>query len=143
MTKILLLAGGSIKNTPESLMFNEYQKRILWPIQLVEIKSKKDMLEAFQKHKSTTSCWIALDEKGDNLTSIAFSKLIETKIQNHQTIGFIIGIDIGIDDSIKNACIQKIAFGAQTWPHLLVRVLFIEQLYRAQQIIQNHPYHKG
>ncbi|CAO5681868.1 MAG: Ribosomal RNA large subunit methyltransferase H [Holosporales bacterium] len=142
MAKIIILAGGSIKGTPESLLYHEYQKRIFWPIQLVELKNKKDMLESFEKNKTSTPCWIALDEKGANFTSVDFSKMVSNHIETYNTIGFIIGIDTGIDETIKQYCKQKISFGAQTWPHLLARVLLIEQLYRSQQIIQNHPYHK-
>ncbi|MBP9752888.1 MAG: 23S rRNA (pseudouridine(1915)-N(3))-methyltransferase RlmH [Proteobacteria bacterium] len=142
MPKIILLTGGSIKNTPEALLYQEYQKRIHYPITLVELKNKKEMQESFDKYKSQTPSWIAMDEKGINLTSINFSKMIQQNFETFNTIGFIIGIDTGIDDAIKQQCIQKISFGAQTWPHLLARVLLIEQLYRAQQIIQNHPYHK-
>lgn len=141
MQKIILLAGGHIKNTEESKIFDRYLKRIHWPISIYEAKDVKALKELFQKN--SPSFWIALDESGDSLTSENFSMLISKTMENHQRIGFIIGVDSGIPEDIKKQCSQKISFSKMTWPHLLARVLFIEQLYRAQQIINLHPYHRS
>jgi 23S rRNA (pseudouridine1915-N3)-methyltransferase len=143
MAKITLLVGGSIKGTPEALIFQEYKKRILWPINLIEVKTQKDFIESFSQLKTQINTWIMLDEHGENLTSVELSAFLNKQIETYTSIGFMIGIDVGIDDSIKKQCPNKISFGAQTWPHLLVRVMLIEQLYRSQQIIKNHPYHKA
>lgn len=135
---IFLVAGGNIKGTLEEGIFKEYQKRIRWPLKIIELKDASKMEQVL----ANASYWIALDEGGQNLTSKDFSGLVSKSIEIHQHIGFLIGIDTGIPKAIKDKCQYKLALGAMTWPHLLARVLLIEQIYRAQQIMDNHPYHK-
>lgn len=143
MASITLVVGGKINGTPEEKIINNYQKRIRWPIKTLELKpSITNPESAFEKAMQGVPIWIALDENGDNLTSLKFSTLISTCLEKHTNIGFLIGIDTGIPKNILDKCHHKISFGQMTWPHLLARVLLIEQLYRAGQIIIGHPYHK-
>lgn len=142
MTQLILLVGGNAKNSEEEKIFNKYQKRILWPLKIVEVKNTKELKDLFIKKKKDISCWILLDEKGQDLSSKDFAFFLQKKIELHQQIGFIIGVDTGVVDEIKEQVHEKISFGKKTWPHLLVRVLLIEQIYRAQQILNHHPYHK-
>ena len=87
-------------------------------------------------------CGITLDQFGDSMTSFQFSKTLKSKIDNgYKRLNFIIGGEDGLDDYFKNS-FQTISFGNQTWPHLLVRVMLIEQIYRAFEIIKNSQYHK-
>lgn len=142
MTEILFLVGGVMKKSPERDLFMSYKKRILWTITVVECKNEKEFKRAFEKYQQKPPFWVVLDETGDNITSAEFSFFLQSKIENHQKIGFMIGIDSGIPKEIKEEVRHKLSFGKQTWPHLIARVLLIEQLYRAQQILTNHPYHK-
>ena len=84
-----------------------------------------------------------MDEKGKTLSSIEFSKHIE-KIQLDSTNGiqFIIGGADGLDDEIRDQARLIMSFGRQTWPHMMARVMLLEQIYRAQQILAGHPYHR-
>lgn len=144
MASVTLIVGGKIKGTPEEKIINTYQKRIRWPIKTLELRSSVTNPEsAFSKAMQGVPFWIALDEKGESLSSLAFSTLIAISLEKHTHIGFLIGIDTGIPKNILAQCHHKISFGHMTWPHLLARVLLIEQLYRAQQIIIGHPYHKN
>ena len=142
MPEYVVLAGGTIKNTPEEACILKYMKRFLSPVSIHEYKTEKELNSLFLKHKSKISYWMMLDEKGKNYTSIEFANFIQKQIETHQKIGFIIGIDSGISQRIKSECQSAISFGQLTWPHLFARVMLIEQLYRTQQILNNHPYHK-
>ena len=94
------------------------------------------------KHIDKDDCVITLDQFGDSMTSFQFSKTLKSKIDNgYKRLNFIIGGEEGLDDYFKNS-FQTISFGNQTWPHLLVRVMLIEQIYRAFEIIKNSQYHK-
>lgn len=143
MIHLTFLVGGQIKNSNEAKLFNEYAKRIKWPISVVEVKTEKELKSAFEQNLKNVTSWILLDETGQNLTSFEFAKLLSKNIETYQSVGFMIGIDSGIPQEIKDAPHQKISFGKLTWPHLLARVLLIEQVYRAQQILSNHPYHRS
>ena len=87
---------------------------------------------------------ITLDENGENLTSEEFAACLQDIQVYHQgKLGLIIGGPNGLSKEIKDKSQKSIAFGHMTWPHLFVRVMLVEQLYRAQQILKGHPYHRG
>lgn len=142
--KIHLLMVGHLKSGSEKEMFQEYFKRIHYKMQITEINVRQDTAlkaEIYLKHIKPEDYLIILDEKGKNCTSIEFARKIENL--NHQkTITFIIGGAAGIPNEIKKLSKESISFGANTWPHIFVRIMLVEQIYRAQQIISNHPYHK-
>ncbi|CAO4847671.1 MAG: Ribosomal RNA large subunit methyltransferase H [Holosporales bacterium] len=143
MQKITLLVGGHMKASPEAALFKEYEKRIRLPLKIVEAKSEKEMIHFYNDLSAQVPCWILLDETGQNFNSKSFAQFFSKNIETYSSLGFIIGVDHGIPDIIKsNTKHQKISFGQMTWPHMLARVLLIEQLYRAQQILSSHPYHR-
>ena len=83
-----------------------------------------------------------LDSHGESMDSKSFSKLIfQTFFQGFKTINFLIGSEIGFAREIKQSY-RSISFGNFTWPHLLVRVMLIEQIYRALEIRKKSNYHK-
>jgi len=131
-------------------MIFEYLKRIKEAsVSIIELKDanissnpKSAEAELIKKHIKDNDYIICLDEHGDNLTSKEFSKVIEKQSMTGKNIAFIIGGAFGIDESILNSANKKIAFGKCTYPHKLVRIMLIEQIYRAFSIINNHPYHK-
>lgn len=86
---------------------------------------------------------IALDERGDSLTSQALAtRLGDWRDQGIRSITILIGGADGLDRELIDAAAIKLAFGRMTWPHLLVRAMLTEQLYRASTILQGHPYHR-
>ena len=147
--KIHVVCVGSLKFGPLRSLWETYEKRFMAPLEIHEISSSKTgnkIQEAalILKMLPPQSFVIALDEKGENLPTKSFSDLLE----KHQILGtkhmcFIIGGADGLDPSVRDKADKVISFGAQTWPHDFVRVLLIEQLYRAQQILSGHPYHRG
>lgn len=87
---------------------------------------------------------IALDEKGQNLSSEKLATLIATWRDDgvgHTT--FAIGGADGHDQSVLDRATIKLSFGALTWPHMLVRVMLAEQIYRVMTILSGHPYHRS
>ena len=86
-------------------------------------------------------CVILLDEKGDEYSSVKFSKFIESRSQEGKKIIFIIGGPFGFSDLIYKRAQHKISLSKMTFSHQIVRTIFLEQLYRAMTIIRNEKYH--
>jgi len=90
------------------------------------------------------SLLVALDERGDNLDSAAFARHLGRwrDEQVGQTIFTIGGAD-GLSPDLRRKAKLRMAFGAATWPHQIVRVMLLEQIYRAATILAGHPYHRA
>ncbi len=100
--------------------------------------------EASQIMKKMTpgSFNIAFDERGQQWSSREWSSQLAVWMREHPRINLIIGGPDGLSDECRNACNQIVAFGAMTMPHGLVRIVLIEQLYRAWTLLNGHPYHR-
>lgn len=86
---------------------------------------------------------IALDIGGKALTSEDFAKKIEDlSVEGISSIDFIIGGSLGLSEGVKNKSDYRLSFSKFTFPHGLMRLILVEQVYRAFRIINNHPYHK-
>ncbi len=86
---------------------------------------------------------IALDVFGKSIDSIKFSeKISDLMLMGHSKIIFVIGGSLGISNKLLNRSNFKLSFSKMTFPHQLMRVILLEQIYRAFRIINNHPYHK-
>ena len=143
--KIRIIAVGHLKSGPEKALFDQYTKRLSYPLKVIEINSRQDQVipaSAYLKYLSEKDTVILLDEAGENLTSRSFAQKLEVFSEIGKQISFIIGGADGIPEDIKRLGCFSMSFGKLTWPHLLVRALLVEQLYRAQQIMSNHPYHR-
>lgn len=155
--KITLAAIGRAKAGPESDLFALYRERLPWPITLVEkdVKSTQHSAANVAQRKAQEAefllhsvrgcaCVIALDERGRDLGSEAFAQWIgRHKDQGVGHIGLIIGGADGLDETVRTRAQLVWSLGRLTWPHMLVRGLVAEQLYRAYAILHNHPYHRG
>lgn len=87
---------------------------------------------------------VVLDERGESLDSPALAaQLTRWRDGGAREAAFVIGGAFGLDPGLRARADLKLAFGAATWPHLLVRAMLAEQLYRAQQIAAGAPYHHG
>jgi len=124
----------------------EYHKRMPreYPLTLTEIPLKKEaqLLSLLPTFTTTHTLNIALDEHGESFTTIALAKKILHFEKEHSQMNLF----IGGPDGFSKECLAKIplhwSLSLLTLPHPLVRVLLIEQLYRAVSIIQKHPYHR-
>ena len=148
---ISIISPGKFKKKPPlEELFNYYKKRINLKIDLKEIKTfnveeKKKLL--FEKNQITkylkpTDYVVVLDKDGKMLSSEDFSVFLKKKmLERTKRICFLIGSELGLDLSLKKSC-HIISLGRKTWPHLMVRIMLIEQIYRSLEIIKNSSYHK-
>lgn len=85
-----------------------------------------------------------LDERGRNITSYDFAAML-ARLRDDGTsdAAFLIGGADGHDEAVRRRATQTLSFGAATWPHMLVRIMLAEQLYRAMTILSGHPYHRA
>ena len=148
--KIELLAVGKCRDRPIQDLLAEYGKRLQWPFSLKEIDGGKRARAAEQEKLLTDALpkephiLIALDERGKSLSSEDFAAHIEKwRDTGPGTLVFCIGGADGFSDAFRKKTDFLLSFGKQTWPHMLVRVMMVEQLYRAQQILAGHPYHRS
>ncbi len=143
---ITLSVIGKLKDPPLKALYLEYQKRLDWKLNLHEFEGKASQRQEGELLLSSLpqqSYLIALDEKGENIKSEEFTRLLQYIQLHHQgKVSFIIGGASGLSEDVKAKAQKSIAFGRMTWPHLLTRVMLMEQLYRAQQILKGHPYHR-
>lgn len=145
MPAIEIIAVGKLKNDPLLDVFDDYRKRLQWKLSLTELEGKNqaDELSKIEEKLDSRAALIILDERGQNLGS----RDLAAKIDDFQNKGvsslqFVIGGADGLSDDIRKKSALMLSFGKLTWPHKLARVMLIEQIYRAQQILAGHPYHR-
>jgi 23S rRNA (pseudouridine1915-N3)-methyltransferase len=128
-----------------------YQKMILRPIKLLEIsysqKLPSQQIKQFEaklisKYFLPKSYKVALDVRGHSFSSDEFAKLLNDNLLYSKIIEFIIGGAFGLDESILDQVNIKLSLSKMTMPHQMAQIILLEQIYRAQTILANHPYHK-
>lgn len=151
---IKLIVVGKIKESYLNEAIKEYVKRIkpmanLNIIELKEctynesVKNLKEEAKLILNNISDNDFVITLEINGKELTSVELSEYISKHyLYNNKILTFIIGSSDGMDDSVKARSNYKLSFSKMTFPHQLMRVIFLEQLYRALSIINNMKYHK-
>ena len=147
---IKLCAVGKMRGNVLSDGFRMYAERIRWPLEVAEIEVMSFKEPVVQK-KSETSALLAkvpgkskvvlLDPNGKNISSEELARLVASTLNEGIGLTFLIGGPQGLDHGLCPPLSPKIAFGRATWPHLLARVMLVEQLYRAQEILANRKYH--
>ena len=157
--QLTLIAVGRAKAGPAKDLFDLYQKRLAglrrttgWSLTLKEVEERKNLpTEQLKKREAKllqATCppgavIVALDETGTQITSTGFAEQLrrwqDTRISQ---LCFLIGGAGGLDKNLKDNADFTLCFGRMTWPHLLVRGLLAEQLYRAGCLLCGHPYHK-
>jgi len=146
--KIRIIAVGRLKASPLLDVCAEYIKRMNWQVSVKEIdapKASTSQQEAplILKALPEKAFVVALDERGETLSSPEFVKKLSKWGQAAPEVVFLIGGADGFDNAVRAKAKYLLSFGKQTWPHMLVRVMLLEQVYRAQQIIAGHPYHRN
>lgn len=145
---IKIICFGKLKENYLINAVNDYYERVnkYHKISILELKDsdnmndeEKELLKTIQNDKSYK---ILLDIKGEEVSSIEFSTLINDKLTHFSSITFIIGSSNGVSENIKNFINQKISFGKITMPHGLFRAVLLEQIYRSFKILNNESYHK-
>jgi 23S rRNA (pseudouridine1915-N3)-methyltransferase len=159
--RIVVAAIGRLKQGPERELAERYRKRAadagrragLNAVDIVEIKESRAgdtarrMLEesiAVANLIPERAITVILDARGESLSSEAFAgRLHEWRQQDNPAVVFIIGAADGLAPSLMEKASLAIAFGVATWPHQLIRIMLLEQLYRAVTILAGHPYHRA
>ena len=153
MLKIKIISiGNKIEKNVDTLI-DSYTKKCshFFHLEWVQLKSekrfdsvaKKKVLEAEKIIPQIgSSLVVALDEKGEMLTSKNFTLKISQWSQNFSCITFVIGGADGLDKSILKLANVTLSLSNMTLPHQLVKIFIAEQLYRASSILNNHPYHR-
>lgn len=144
--KIIIAAIGKCKkNAPEAALITEYTKRSGWDIIIKEQDNSNQEEEAkfLQQTIPAGAKVIVLDERGVNISSPELAEKVENWIINGcSEICFLIGGADGHIQSTRDKADLLLSFGKLTLPHILMRAVLTEQIYRIQTIINHHPYHR-
>lgn len=133
-----IIARGKIGRSPEAELVERYLKRITWPTRHTELSERAPMPAA-----PSGSVTVVLDEKGDALSSMELARKLEQwRDRGTREARFVIGAADGHSPEERTQADLLLSFGPATWPHLLVRSMLAEQLFRVTSILANHPYHR-
>ncbi|MEJ2120290.1 MAG: 23S rRNA (pseudouridine(1915)-N(3))-methyltransferase RlmH [Alphaproteobacteria bacterium] len=151
--RIVIAAVGKFRREPERELFETFVKRISWPITLKEVEERSPLPAPQRKEREAAKLLaalpegatvIALDERGKTLSSADFAKRMgRWRDDGVGDLAFVIGGADGLDTSVLDRAQLTLSLGPMTWPHMMVRALLAEQLYRAQSILAGHPYHRA
>ena len=147
--RITIVAAGRARQGPERATYEHYASRIKWPLSLLEVpENRRSSPAADSKNLSRAlpagAVVIALDERGDTLSSTLFAERLRAwRDGGAADVAFVIGGADGLPAEVRESAELVLSFGRVTWPHLLMRTLLAEQIYRAQQILDGHPYHRA
>lgn len=157
MMKINVVCIGSIKEKYFNDAIAEYLKRLskFYQMEIIELKEEKmpknysqtdienvKTKESLAMKKVLKGYVIALDERGEELNSVKMSEKLSKIMLSNSTISFVIGGSWGLSEDIKKKANMLLSFSKFTFPHQLMRVVLLEQLYRQTTILNNIPYAK-
>ena len=138
--RLHVIARGKIGRSPEAELVARYEKRIGWPFRVTELPDIGGTIPA----PLTPTKDVLLDERGRMMSSEDFAALLgRWRDDGMREARFLIGAADGHGDEARDSADLLLGFGAMTWPHLMVRAMLAEQLYRATTIIAGHPYHRS
>jgi 23S rRNA (pseudouridine1915-N3)-methyltransferase len=158
--RILIAAVGRLKQGPERELAAAYRKQAetigrgygLRAVEIVEIReSRAGETERRRLEESIAIAnvipegarLVILDERGASLDSAAFAEFLrKERAEDRPALCFVIGGADGLAASLRQRAVLTLAFGTATWPHQRVRIMLLEQLYRAGTILAGHPYHR-
>ena len=144
--KITILAIGKCKKgSPEYAIIEEYKKRSNWEIVIKEKdnSNQEDEAKFLQNNIPHGDKVVVLDERGENIKSLELAAKIENWLNNGCAgLTFLIGGADGHLESTRKRADLLLSFGKLTLPHMLMRAVLCEQIYRIQTILNHHPYHR-
>ncbi|MEM7223587.1 MAG: 23S rRNA (pseudouridine(1915)-N(3))-methyltransferase RlmH [Pseudomonadota bacterium] len=151
--RVALVAVGRAKPGPVRELYDFYAARLSWPVSLREVEERRHLDRQSLKEREGElilaaipegARLVALDERGKLITSEAFAALIgDLRDAGERDLAFAIGGPEGLSRAVLDRAWRTLALGRMTWPHMMVRGLLAEQLYRAQSILAGHPYHRA
>ncbi len=151
--KVWLAAVGRAKPGPEQDLYHQYVRRLATPITLREVEEKRPLpvpariareAELLLAAIPERAVVVALDERGKSMGSEDFAALLgRWQDDGIADLAFLIGGADGHGEAVRARARAQLSFGAMTWPHMLVRAMLAEQVWRAQAILSGHPYHRA
>lgn len=159
--RLIIISIGRLKQGPERELAERYHERFgeigrklgfrgLDIHEIAESRARDPATRISEEAVAMTaampekSTLIALDERGDNIESAAFARLLgRWRDEQVANCVFAIGGADGLSPELRRKAQLRMAFGAATWPHQMVRVMLLEQIYRAATILSGHPYHRA
>ena len=151
--RVTIAAAGKFRRGPERALYETYVERLSWPVDLKEIEDRAKLAPQARRAKEAErllgavpegAVLIALDETGSALPSREFAARIgRWRDDGVAELAFVIGGAEGLDRGLIERAALVLSLGPMTWPHLMVRAMLAEQLYRAEAILRGHPYHRG
>ena len=150
--RLTICAVGRARNGPEHALFAHYRNRLGDILTLKEVEEKRKRPPAQRTAREGEllldaapgdALIVALDERGARCDSAAFARMFQAWCdRSGGRIAFLIGGANGLADAVRARADALLSLGDMTWPHMLVRALLAEQLYRARAILGGHPYHR-
>ena len=154
--KLAICAVGRLRKSPELALIEDYLERFgkagrargLGPASVIEVEDKKNLgMEAeaalIERAVLPGSVLVTLDERGDLVSSPEFAARLGGWRDAARDVTFVIGGADGIAPGLRAKADWSLSFGRMVWPHMLVRVMLAEQLYRAAAILAGTPYHRA
>ena len=155
--RVHLIAVGRLRAGPERDLVEDYFQRFdrtgrplgLGPVVEHEVEDKKNLgmaaeADLLARAVPSGAVLVMLDERGKLMSSPEFAAMLARwRDGGRQDVAFVIGGADGIDPSLRAKADASVSFGAMVWPHMLVRVMIAEQLYRAATILGGGPYHRA
>jgi 23S rRNA (pseudouridine1915-N3)-methyltransferase len=149
--RITIVAVGRHKAGPLKSLQEFYAGRIRWPLTIREVEERRKLPPADLKVREgelilaalpKETVLVALDGRGKELSSADFAQRLGRWRDADAAPTFVIGGADGLSDTVLDRAKLVLSLGTMTWPHLLVRGMLLEQIYRGQQILAGHPYHR-
>ncbi len=149
--RVTIVAVGRQRAGPLRDLERHFAERITFPLVIREVEERRKLSPAELKAREAKllldavpkgSVLVALDGRGTQLASADFAKRLDGWRQSNAELAFIVGGAEGLHESVIKTASFALSLGAMTWPHLLARGMLLEQIYRAQQILAGHPYHR-
>jgi 23S rRNA (pseudouridine1915-N3)-methyltransferase len=151
--RLVVLAVGRLKPGALKALEQDYAGRIAGPLVIREVEERRKLPAAEMKEREGAlllaavprgAFAVALDPRGTALASEAFAtRLAFWRDGGREDVAFLIGGAEGLSDAVRSRSDFTLSLGPMTWPHFLARGMLLEQLYRAQQILAGHPYHRA
>ena len=157
--RLILAAIGKARSGPEQALFEDYARRLVkngpagLTLEIAEAEERRKLTGDARRAAEAglllaripkDAALIALDARGKTLTSESFANhLARWRDDGLAALAFVIGGADGLDPTLLKRARFVLSLGPMTWPHLLVRAMLAEQIYRAQSILLGHPYHRG
>lgn len=148
---VTIVTVGRAKAGPIQALCDEYRRRLPFSVEIREVEERRPVSGGERKAREGAlllaavpagALLVALDERGKSYDSAAFARQFAAWRERSGHLAFVVGGADGLTEAVLEKAAARLALGTMTWPHLLVRAMLLEQLYRAHTILTGHPYHR-